>query len=371
MKSRQHSPQADSVRLKTYRLDMSAELPQLQFDDVFDSTLDMNGSVGSHGDHTASNGNVPRSQSPTTLSNGAGTTSSNGDENGCSTPYKKSSTNTSSWASPKPSEPDAFGSVSHGDSHTDSPPHDQQQQQWSSAVGRATTGKSGRVIERLMGEKDNLNRECHVLRMRCEEADRRFDSAKARSKLLEEENSTLRHMKDIDKASLARRDRIIENLKADLTAEKERRVKAEKTTQDATLIANQYQEASASYETKLQVASTSWEKFKLELQSQIDGLRRELERLRKSQKDDRKKVAQWEALSEQKQREITITNQKYAALLQKLKQYQDTSDLELRTIREDSMRSQEKNEELEEEMRRILGEMKWVMNVKKDVSSAR
>jgi hypothetical protein len=51
-----------------------------------------------------------------------------------------------------------------------SPPNENQ---WSSAVGHATTnGKSGRVIERLMAENDRLKRELELQILRSQELER-------------------------------------------------------------------------------------------------------------------------------------------------------------------------------------------------------
>ena len=55
-----------------------------------------------------------------------------------------------------------------------SPPNENQ---WSSAVGHATTnGKSGRVIERLMAENDRLKRELELQILRSQELERNLET---------------------------------------------------------------------------------------------------------------------------------------------------------------------------------------------------
>jgi hypothetical protein len=89
--------------------------------------------------------------------------------------------------------------------------------QWSSAVGHATTGgKSGRVIEKLMADSDRLKRELKEQVIKAEELQRSLQTYKPRIEALQTENENLSHARGVDQALLARRDRMIADLKEEL-----------------------------------------------------------------------------------------------------------------------------------------------------------
>ena len=100
---------------------------------------------------------------------------------------------------------------------------------WSSAVGRATVGgKSGRVIERLMGDVDKLNRELKYSEAQLQEERSRCESATSSMESLRTTNANLSAIVESSKLAAQRRDRKLEELRVDLLSERVRREKAEK-----------------------------------------------------------------------------------------------------------------------------------------------
>jgi hypothetical protein len=63
---------------------------------------------------------------------------------------------------------------------TEENPESPSASQWSAAVGKANLGKSGRVIERLMGENDMLKRDLNIERLRAEESNQAAKMAEAK-----------------------------------------------------------------------------------------------------------------------------------------------------------------------------------------------
>lgn len=101
---------------------------------------------------------------------------------------------------------------------------------WSSAVGRATNGKSGRVIEKLQGDVDRLNRDLTVERLRCEEAEKQQENMSVQISNLQESNSNLKQAHEADSNAIARKDRKIQELKSDLQEQKTGRIQAEEAS---------------------------------------------------------------------------------------------------------------------------------------------
>lgn len=98
----------------------------------------------------------------------------------------------------------------------------------SSALGtsptRMTTGKSGRVIEKLMAENDRLRRELKVETTAREEERKAKEAIRQARDSLQSTNQNLILQNNIDKSSLLRKDRKIEELKADRDFEREQRL---------------------------------------------------------------------------------------------------------------------------------------------------
>ncbi|KAF2773255.1 hypothetical protein EJ03DRAFT_124689 [Teratosphaeria nubilosa] len=104
--------------------------------------------------------------------------------------------------------------------------------QWSAAVGHATTsGKSGRIIDKLMGESDKMKRELNETHLKIQQLQEELAVQKPRMEELERRNDHLTHASEVDKSLLDRKDRKIEELKADNATMKERMLKAEAAAQ--------------------------------------------------------------------------------------------------------------------------------------------
>jgi len=122
-----------------------------------------------------------------------------------------------------PSPPQGNGNSSNSNIYLD--PYDASA---SSNLGtsptRMTTGKSGRVIEKLMAENDRLRRELKVETTAREEERKAKEAIRQARDSLQSTNQNLILQNNIDKSSLARKDRKIDELKADRTFERERRL---------------------------------------------------------------------------------------------------------------------------------------------------
>lgn len=112
-------------------------------------------------------------------------------------------------------------------SNTNPPPTDeisegQTTSQWSAAVGKANLGKSGRVIERLMGENDMLKRDLNIERLRAEESNQAAKMIEGKMETLMNEYETRLHDAAINKTLLKRRERQVADFKAQIEMEKQK-----------------------------------------------------------------------------------------------------------------------------------------------------
>jgi methyl-accepting chemotaxis protein len=89
---------------------------------------------------------------------------------------------------------------------------------------RMTSGKSGRVIEKLMAENDRLRRELKVETTAREEERKAKEAIRQARDSLQSTNDNLILQNNIDKSSLSRKDRKIEELKADRDFERSQKL---------------------------------------------------------------------------------------------------------------------------------------------------
>ncbi|KAH0564789.1 hypothetical protein GP486_001818 [Trichoglossum hirsutum] len=253
--------------------------------------------------------------------------------------------------------------------------------QWSSAVGRATTGKSGRVIEKLMAENDRLRRELKLETLRREEEQKRGEMARGKMESLQNLNDHLVHQTNVDKASLARRERKIEDLKADIEAERKRRLEAEsglkqvQRESDAMiqdLKSNLVSESEKARKNSSQydVLASSWKQLDDGYRRKTEVFRKELRQLKEGKDEDRAKLARLEIIVEQQRQEVEKLRVTKERMEKQYGDYIEEAETSTRDMREKAQRNERESEEVLEETKKVLGELRYLVNLKKFVRDA-
>ena len=248
---------------------------------------------------------------------------------------------------------------------------------WSAAIGRAATGKSGRVIEKLMGENDRLQREKNLAIVKFEEEVKRGESARLALEGLQVSNETLTSIHESDKTQISKKDKKIELLRADLQSEKQRREKAEKETRESRRereevveelrrVAAEDREEARRYNAQYQVLASSWKTLEDRYERQTQKLETDLNDLRSEMNGDKWKTMELEIVIEQLTHELAKIAQVKDKLSTGFQAYKTEQDSGLHEIQEQAERNNSANEELHEQMIDVLGQMKHVVNVKRD-----
>ena len=250
--------------------------------------------------------------------------------------------------------------------------------QWSAAVGRATTGKSGRVIEKLMGDNDRLQREKLLATVKLEEEMKRGESARSALESLQVSNANLLSIHESDKSFLTKKDRRIEELRTDLDAERARREKAEKDTResrqerdemveklrkDAAEDKMQAQRSNSQYE----ILSRSWKGLEERYEKQTCKLRDDLSYLQREVQIDKNTLSKLEVILEQLAQEGDKSRKAKEKLLAEFQAYKAEQELGVQDIRNKAQLNDANHDRTVEQMQSTLGEMKYVMNIKKNV----
>lgn len=282
--------------------------------------------------------------------------------------------------SPRPpisSEPDSLHN-SPGMLTATGTPTNELNNPWSSAVGKATAGgKSGRVIERLMNDNDRLLREKKLAVVRLEEEIKRGESARSALESLQVSNGVLTSLHESDAGLLIKRDRRIQELREDLEAEKSRRCNAEKEAhetkqeRDETLDkvkreAADEREQSKRATTQYEILSRSWNSLESRYLKQAEVLRADLSSLRAEIDGDKRKLTQLEIITEQLRQEAEKNRRAKEKLSLDVQDYKLLQEESMSDIRRNAQHNEAVNNQAQQRMEAVMGEMKYVVNVKRD-----
>lgn len=250
--------------------------------------------------------------------------------------------------------------------------------QWSSAIGHATTGgKSGRVIEKLMAENDRLKRELNEQVVKAEELQRSMQMYKPKIEALQAENDNLSHARGVDSALISRRDRKIDELKADLAQERQRREAIEQRSRtlererDEAVEEKNRDIQTLTESTKhatlhAQILETSHKQLSAEYRARLDASRKDLDALREERDENRSRLAKLDVVSEQMRQELERSKKLQSEMVSVWEDYQHTSRNTLDSMEARSEREYERTRNLNEEMAQVVDEMRWLMGVKKN-----
>jgi hypothetical protein len=267
--------------------------------------------------------------------------------------------------------------------------------QWSSAIGGATTGKSGRVIEKLMSDNDTLKREMKLERLRHEESKQDATTLKAKNDALIFENESNMHDAAVAKALLKRRDRQLTDLKAQIDGEKARadyaveRERGWKEEMERTIVECKAEvdeskakidesklkvEEAQSYallmEGRNQVMENHWKEQSVEISQTVENLGEEIDELVLERKKDDDRINMLQGLCDQQAAQLEALAREKENIAAHFEAYKREQEDALRAIKTRAIEQERANEKIVEESKKVLGELKWALAVKDNVRSA-
>lgn len=252
--------------------------------------------------------------------------------------------------------------------------------QWSSAVGyAATSGKSGRVIEKLMSENDRLKRELKEQVVKSDELQRNMETFQPQIDALRTENENLSHARDVDQTLLTRRDRQIKDLKADLHIERSKREALDarmsglQTERDEAVIererevkACQDREGLATRQSE--ILEQSFRQFKADCQTRVANIQKEIVQLEAERERDRKTLSKMDVVSSQMRQEIERRDKIQETMIAKWTEMQEIWDREMSELKDETNMENEKTRKLSVEMDEVVKQMRWVMALKNNTN---
>ncbi|KAL8826332.1 MAG: hypothetical protein Q9191_003863 [Dirinaria sp. TL-2023a] len=296
------------------------------------------------------------------------------------TPTKQSA-NILRFSSPTSSDADGLLSHTQLSSQPGTPTSESGGPAWSAAVGRASLGKSGRVIDRLMGENDRLRREQTLTTLKLEEEVKRRESARSALETLRNRNEHLEFEHEHEETTRKKTDLKITDMKADLEAERSRRANAEAeariTRREAQESVDKHKKQAMDALDAQRQATTQYDVLAKAMKNMEEGYKRQIQKLRSDVKahndeiaKEKQTVSHHKVITEQMKRELdksVATNSKLMSIFEAYKTEQARS---LKDIKERAERNGTAHEEVLKEIESVLGQMRYVINVKRDVKDA-
>ncbi|KAI9647348.1 mother-specific HO expression [Ciborinia camelliae] len=252
---------------------------------------------------------------------------------------------------------------------------------FNSAIGKANLGKSGRVIERLTKENDMLKRDVKIERLRAEEA---LDQARlAESRFAQENEEWERKLRDaaMNSTVLKRRERQLADAKERLDAERQKAEKAteselfwksemKKLEEECKAKLDEAQSRAELYEGRNNVMTSHWKDQEKQANRTVAKLQKEIAMIVKERRADDEKINMLKRLAEQQADQLKTLQVEKDDLDQKYEDYKTEKEQSLVTIKENAKKQEKANEETLAETQKVLGELKWALNVKKYVKGA-
>lgn len=247
---------------------------------------------------------------------------------------------------------------------------------WSSAVGHASTGKSGRVIERLQGEIDRLNRDLQLLKARLDDSEKARETLITHNSYLQDRNSNYEQSQEANSRQLQRKDRMIDELRENLLREKLRVAAAEEAGKEAAASEEEWRnEASQSrslatqketeYSTMVTCRTSEYERYQRSLKQLQDSFHTLLvERAEDQASHDR-----LDLIAEQQGQTIAQLQELNTKTNANFKSYRFEVDAAIASLREHVGSNDAHVLAKLEEMTQVTGQMKWVMAVDRHVKS--
>lgn len=249
--------------------------------------------------------------------------------------------------------------------------------QWNSAVGRAGLGgKSGRVIERLMGDNDMLKRDLKIERLRAEEQRQAVKLAEGKMEALVAEYDSKLHDAAINKTLLKRKERQLADLllqiesektKANIAIESEKvwKEEIEKVENEAKRDVEDAMSYASMMEARNNTMANHWRDQGLEVNQTVAQISKDIQDIIVERKQDDERLNMLQNLCDQQATQLAGIVEERNAIANKYEEYKHNQEEILRDIKESAKKQEEKSERLLAETLEALNELKWALGVKK------
>lgn len=241
---------------------------------------------------------------------------------------------------------------------------------------RTTSGKSGRVIEKLMAENDRLRRELKVETTAREEERKAKEAIRQARDSLQSTNQNLQLQKNIDHGMLQRKDRKIEELKAARDFEREQRMElddrsriqvkeADEQVQD---LKNAHSRANEERKLAVNQYDTCKEGFKRlddSYRQRVERIKSQMDTLQSERERDRRLLQRLEVTAEQQRQELEKLRLAKNSIVEKCQSVLDKAETDMGQIRKMAASQEGELERTVDEAKEALHALRRLIGVEK------
>jgi chromosome segregation ATPase len=255
---------------------------------------------------------------------------------------------------------------------------------WGRSNSHATAqSKTSQYIDKITSENEKLKRELKAERLAREDEVKRVSAARSKAEDSRAEHQHLQLLVDTNSRALERKDRKMEELKAQLEQESKRRKVAEQRAEEALKMlgdtrSETQRQLAAAYEqkhlaeTNADTAREGYRRLTDSYEKRLKHINEELNELRKQRHEDADKIKRQDIISDQLQHELSRTKRSESKMIDMMGQYKQEQRKEMDDMVKEAERLRMTLPEKENEATMLLAEMtqtrdkmRWVMAQKK------
>ncbi|KAI0152152.1 hypothetical protein F4776DRAFT_600259 [Hypoxylon sp. NC0597] len=253
--------------------------------------------------------------------------------------------------------------------------------QWDGAVGKAGLGKTGRVINKLVSDNEALKRDIKIERLKAEEARQAAKLVEDKMERMVSDYESRLLEANVTKTLLSRKERQVEHLQSAVELEKKRtadaqereriwREELEKSRRDTKIQVEEANTHAALMEGRYNAISSHWKDQGEEVKRTVTGLDGRIKTLVEERRTDDEKINVLRDLCDQQDGNIRDLQRQKDEIVRQFEAYKREQEQALKDIKRAAREREEEQEKSIEEAKRVLGQLKWALNVKKNVKDA-
>ncbi|KAI1170261.1 hypothetical protein F4777DRAFT_569976 [Nemania sp. FL0916] len=270
--------------------------------------------------------------------------------------------------------PDTSAGAEHGSGREGSP-------QWDGAVGKAGLGKTGRVINKLVSDNEVLKRDLKIERLKAEESKQAAKLVEDKMERMISEYESRLLEANVTKTLLSRKERQVEHLQSAVELEKKRTADAQEkeriwreqmdsTRRDTKVQVEEAHSHAALMEGRYNAISSHWKDQGEEVKRAVKTMNGRIETLVDERLKDDERINVLRDLCDQQDVNIRNLKGQRDEISQQFEAYKREQEDALRAIKENARKREEEQSRTIEETKEVLGQLRWALNVKRNVKGA-
>ncbi|GAP84755.1 hypothetical protein SAMD00023353_0800610 [Rosellinia necatrix] len=253
--------------------------------------------------------------------------------------------------------------------------------QWDGAVGKAGLGKTGRVINKLVSDNEVLKRDLKIERLKAEESKQAAKLVEDKMERLISDYESRLLEASVTKTLLSRKERQVEHLQSAVELEKKRtadaqerertwREEMESARRDTKVQVEEANSHAALMEGRYNTISSHWRDQGEEVKRATITMDKRIKVLIEERRKDDEKINVLRDLCDQQDVNIRDLRVQRDEISKQFESYKREQEEALRAIKENARKREEEQLRTIEETKQVLGQLRWALNVKRNVKGA-